>query len=424
MVASIALIDANNFYVSCERLFNPKLVGRPVVVLSNNDGCVIARSQEAKALSIGMSTPMFQLRETVERQNVEVLSSNYELYGDISARVMAVLSDFSPDFEIYSIDEAWLRFPASERDSMAGIGREIQRRVRQYTGIPISIGFGRSKTLAKVANYYAKRSTKANGVLDLTNSSHIDLALEHLPVDEIWGIGHRYASMLERNGIKTARALRDADDEWIREKMTVVGLKTVHELRGIPCFTLETVPPTKKNISCSRTFGSSTQNYQEVRAALAHFTARAAEKLRSQNLVAGSLTVSISTDRFRTDEQQYSSSSTLNVAPKSDFTPELTALAMKGLEKIFRAEFRIRKAGVLLGSLELAERMTRRLWDNDRYEYKRHLMQAVDFLNGRFGRDTVRCGIYPSKEIWHTRFEKLSQCYTTRWNDICSAVTG
>lgn len=420
MQSAISLIDANNFYVSCERVFNPKLLGRPVVVLSNNDGCVIARSNEARAF-IRMGEPMFQLRDLAERHDVQILSSNYELYGEISSRLMDVLSDFSPDFEIYSIDEAWLRFPVSKQDSMTRLGCEIRERVRQYTGIPVSIGFGRSKTLAKAANYHAKRSTKADGVLDLTNSPYLDVALERLPVEDVWGVGHRYAAVLKKNGIETALALRDADDNWVREQMTVVGLKTILELRGVPCFPLETVAPAKKNISCSRTFGSSTESLQEVRAALAHFTARAAEKLRKQKLVAGNLTVFISTDHFKTDDPQYSKSATLDVAPKSDYTAELITLAMKGLERIFRKGFKIRKAGVLLGALELADRMTRRLWDDHKYEDQRRLMQAMDSLNGKFGRDAVRCGIYPSEGIWETRFERRSPRFTTQWSDICTA---
>jgi DNA polymerase V len=421
--SAIALIDCMNFYVSCEEVFNGKLVGRPTVVLSNNDGCVVARSNSAKALGIEMGAPIFQIRDLIERHGVETLSSNYELYGDLSSRVMASLSDFSPEMEVYSIDEAWLRFPVSKRESLTALGHEIRRRVKQHTGIPVSVGFARTKTLAKVASYYAKRSTKSgvNGVLDLTDSPHLDVALARLPVEEVWGVGYRYAAMLAAHGLKTALDLRDADDEWVRRQMTVVGLKTVHELRGAPCFPLEITPLTKKNVSCSRTFGSPTESLQEVRAAVAHFTSQAAEKLRRQRLVAGSLEVFISTDRFKKDDPQYSASATLDVAPKSDFTPELTAIAMKGLAKIFRAGFKIRKAGVLLGGLELAERVTRRLWDDDQYEDRRRLMQAMDSLNVKFGRDAVRCGVYPSEGLWETRFEKLSPRYTTRWSDICVA---
>jgi DNA polymerase V len=418
MKTSIALIDCNNFYVSCERVFDPKLREKPVVVLSNNDGCVIARSNEAKALGIGMGAPVFQIRGLIEENDIEVRSSNYELYGDLSSRVIDALSDFSPELEVYSIDEAWLRFPVGRRDSLTGLGHEMRERVKRYTGIPVSIGFGGSKTLAKCANYHAKRSAKTRGVLDLTESPYLDIALERLPVADVWGVGPRYAAMLRKNGIENAFALREADDEWIRERMTVVGLKTVQELRGVPCFPLEVVSPAKKLITCSRSFGKATGSLQEVRAALAYFAARAAEKLRRQKLVAGNLTVFISTDRFKTDDPQYSASVQLDVAPKSDYTPELIALAMKGLARIFRAGFGIRKAGVTLGSLELAGRMTRRLWGDERYENQRRLMQAMDAMNLRYGRKAVQCGIYPSEEIWRTRFEKRSPRYTTQWDEI------
>jgi DNA polymerase V len=425
MPAAIALIDCNNFYVSCERVFNPKLMGRPVVVLSNNDGCVVARSNESKALGVEMGAPVFQMRDLVERHDVEILSSNYELYGDLSSRVMDSLSDFTPEMEVYSIDEAWLRFPVSKGESLTALGREIKRRVKRDTGIPVSVGFARTKTLAKIANYHAKRSMKpgVNGVLDLTGSPYLDVALERVPVADVWGVGYRYAAMLEKNGIKTALRLRDGDDEWIRKRMSVVGLRMVQELRGVPCFPLEIVPPAKKNITCSRSFGAATESLQEVRAALAFFTARAAEKLRRQNLVAGNLTVFISTDRFK-DDPQYSGAATLNVAPKSDSTIEFLALAMKGLERVFRPGFKIRKAGVMLGSLELAVNTSRRLWDDESYEDHRRLMRAIDEINARYGRDTVTCGIYPSDGIWRTRFEKRSPRYTTEWDEIRLVTSG
>src|SRR5262249_12658383 len=268
--------------------------------------------------------------------------------------------------------------------------------VRKHTGIPVSVGFGKTKTLAKVANHYAKRSTRpgVNGVLDLTPKNYQDIALHRLPVADVWGVGHRYAAMLEKSGIQTALDLRDADDEWVRERMTVVGVRTVQELRGVQGMPIAATSPAKKLITRSRTFGTSTDSYQELKAALAFFTARAAEKLRRQKLVAGTLNVLITTDRFR-DDPQYSGSITLSAAPKTDSTIELTALAMKGLERIFRAGFKIRKAGVTLGSLELAEKVSRRLWDDGRYEDHRRLMQAMDSINRRFGRDTVRCGLYP-----------------------------
>lgn len=418
---AIALVDCNNFYVSCERLFDPKLEGRPVIVLSNNDGCVIARSNEAKALGIGMGAPHFEVRGLANARDVAVLSSNYELYGDLSARVMDALADFSPELEVYSIDEAWLKITPARNQTLTELGRQIQMRVKRDAGIPVSIGLAQTKTLAKVAQHYAKRSDRAAGVLDLTPPRYQEIALAQLPVGEVWGVGRRYAAMLEAAGITTARELRDAPDDWVKAKMTVVGARLVQELRGVSCIPLEVAPAAKKMITCSRTFGAATDSWSEIRAALAHFVARAAEKLRRQKLIAGSLTVFIATDRFRTDAPQYAPALTLNVAPKSDCTMELTALMTKGLERIFRAGCKIRKAGVTLGALETAQRATKRLWDDEQFERRRRLMSAMDDLNHRFGKETVRCGLYPSAGVWCARAERQSPRYTTRWPEICLA---
>jgi DNA polymerase V len=424
MASSIALVDCNNFYASCERVFDPTLVSKPVIVLSNNDGCVVARSNEAKALGITMGVPIFEIRDLIEQNNIALLSSNYELYGDLSSRVMDALSRFTDEVEHYSIDEAWLGLQPARNQTLTGLGCEIKKRVYQETGIPISIGIANTKTLAKVANHIAKRSPFAQGVIDFTSTSYHEPVLAHLPVSDVWGVGHQYSRMLEKSGITTALDLRNADDEWIRERMTVVGLRTVHELRGIRCLPIDTMAAAKKMITCSRTFGLSTGSLREVRAAVAYFTARAAEKLRRQKLVAGTLTVFISTDRFKKDDPQYSNSAALTVAPKSDSTLELTALALKGLERIFRPGFLIRKAGVMLGGLEFADRVARRLWDDDRNEGHRRLMQAVDAINQKYGRDTVRCGLFPASGIWETRFEMRSPRYTTRWDDVCRAAAG
>ena len=417
----IALVDCNSFYCSCERAFDPTLVGRPVVVLSNNDGNIIARTSEAKALGIAMGAPAFQMRDLIKRQGVIVRSSNYELYGDMSARVMDCLSDFTDELETYSIDEAFLRVYVGAKGSFADLGREIRGRVLKHTGIPVSVGMAETKTLAKVANYHAKRSEKAAGVLSLVRSTYKDLALARLPVDEVWGVGPRHTEMLRRHGIETALDLRDAPDDWVRERMTVVGLRTVTELRGTPCIPLEITPPNKKLITVSRSFGAATASLDELRAAIAFYGARAAEKLRRQKLAAGAVTVFIETDRFKPGPQ-YSNSVTLNVAPKSDNTWELRELAFSGLARIYKPEYDYRRAGVTLGGLELADLVAKRLWEDDWYERQRRLMAAVDRLNGKYGRDTVRCGLFHTEGLWRTRFAKRSPRYTTRWSEICEAV--
>jgi DNA polymerase V len=417
----IALVDCNNFYASCERVFDARLVDRPVVILSNNDGNIVARSNEIKALGIENGSPLFKVRPLLEAHSAAILSSNYELYGDMSNRVMTVLGDFTDEVEHYSIDEAFLGLHVTSRESFTKIGREIQSRVLRHTGIPVSVGIAETKTLAKIANHHAKRSSKADGVLDLVGSPYRDIALARVTVEDVWGIGPQYSKMLREQGIETALDLRDAPDDWVRDRMTVVGLRTVTELRGTPCIPLEIIPPNKKLITVSRSFGAATSSLDELRAAVAFYTARAAEKLRRQRLAAGTITVFIETDRFK-PVAQYAPSVTLNVAPKSDNTLELRELAFNGLARIYKPGYDYRRAGVTLGSLELADLVAKRLWADEWYERQRRLMAAVDQLNGKYGRDTVRCGIFPTDGQWRTRFAKRSPRYTTRWSEICEAM--
>lgn len=292
-----ALVDCNNFYASCERVFNPRLIGRPVVVLSNNDGCVVARSNEAKALGIGMGVPEFKVRELIQRHDVAVLSSNYALYGDLSRRVMDTLRGLASQVEIYSIDEAFL--------DVSGFGgrlehaRQMRQTVRQWTGIPVSVGIGPSKVLAKVANKLAKKTPGAEGVYDLCDEAARREALERFPVADVWGIGPAHAKLLLGHGCETAADLRDADERWIKKRLGVVGVRMVHELRGISCLPLERCPPAKKNIACTRSFGRYVETLAEMREAVASYAARAAVKLRRQGSCAGLLTVFLMTNNFR-----------------------------------------------------------------------------------------------------------------------------
>ncbi|HMX27730.1 MAG TPA: Y-family DNA polymerase, partial [Blastocatellia bacterium] len=296
MPSAVAIVDCNNFYASCERVFDARLIDRPVVVLSNNDGNIVARSNEVKALGIENGAPLFQSLPLLEAHDAAILSSNYALYGDMSHRVMTVLGDFTDEMEAYSIDEAFLRLHINPRESFAELGREIRRRVLKHTGIPVSVGIAETKTLAKIANHHAKRSAKTNGVLDLVRSPYQELALSRVPVASVWGVGSRYAQMLELNGIKSALDLRNAPEGWVRDKMTVVGLRLVQELRGVPCLPLEITPPAKKLLTVSRSFGGATDSSEELRAAIVFYVSRVAEKLRRQKLAAGSITVFIETD--------------------------------------------------------------------------------------------------------------------------------
>lgn len=420
MAAPIGLIDANSFYASAEQLFDPTFARRPTVVLSNNDGCVVARSKEAKEIGIPMGAPLFEYRRKLEAANAVILSSNYALYDDMSRRFQGVLDDYTPDVEHYSIDEVFVKMPLCY-NALTDTGREMRRRVRALSGIPVSVGFGPTKTLAKLATEIAKTSDRAGGVVNLYQSPHIDAALRRVEVGDVWGIGRKRAAMLERHGIVTAFQLRDADDAWVRKQMTVMGLRTVHELRGTVCIPFETVPKVRQQICSSRTFGASTNDLDELRSAVAHFTAYTAAKLRDHKLLAGSLTVFVVTDRFKQDQPQYSGSYKMSIAPMSNSTLELLPLALTALQRAMCDGFQIRKAGVILDDLVMNESAPHRLWDVVTQNIHARLMEAIDGLNERFGGDTVRCGLWPSAGVWRTRSDRQSQNWTTDWNDIMVA---
>ncbi len=419
--SAITLVDANAFYCSCFAAFDASLAGRPVVVLSNNDGNVIARSREAKALGITMGQPFFELRGLVATHNVAVFSSNHGFFAEMSERFQTLLYNYSPVVEHYSIDEAWLDLQPTARLSLTDIGREIKIRVQALSGIPVSVGIAETKVLAKVAMEHAKTSAKAGGVLDLTRSKYQDAALARLPVADVWGIGPSYTELLNRHGVTTAKALRDTDDRWARQQMTIVGLRIVHELRGIQCFPLNPQTPQRKMATVSRSFGKATADFGEVRAAVAWFAARAAEKLRREQMLAGRLNVWLGTDRFRLDAPQFSDSLTLAVAPLSNSTLELSHLALRGLERIWQPGYAIRRAGVTLSELEAEATAPRRLWEDDRFEGMKRLHQAMDFINAKFGRDTLRCGLFPSAGRWRTKAEFAAPGYTIKWGDIAVA---
>ena len=295
MGQAFALVDCNNFYVSCERVFDAGLMRRPVVVLSNNDGCVVARSPEAKSLGVTMGVPLFKIRHLVEANGIKAYSSNYALYADMSQRVMGVLQSYTPDVEIYSIDESFMQLGGCRYGTprvVGELGREIRERVRHDTGVPVTVGIAETKTLAKLANRLAKNSKKAGGVLDLIGSPYKEVALERTPVEDIWGVGPAYSKLLKQRGIRTALQLRDVDTRWARQAMTVVGARVVMELRGVSCLPLEVCPPSKKSLTCSRSFGKSTPALSDLREAVAYFTTRVAEKLRRGRLAAGVITSS------------------------------------------------------------------------------------------------------------------------------------
>ena len=423
-MATFALVDCNNFYASCERLFQPRLRGRPVVVLSNNDGCVIARSNEAKALGVGMGAPMFKIRKLVEEHDITVCSSNYALYGDISERVMSVLGSSAPAHEVYSIDECFLDLDRLGVPDLTDWCRDLREQTLQWTGIPVSIGVGPTKTLSKLANRLAKKSAKAGGVLDLVHHPQwIDAALRKTPVGDVWGVGRRWTVMLEERGIHTAHDFANAPDGWVRQRMGVVGLRTVHELRGLVCHALEDQPPPKQTTCCSRTFGTAIFDKDQVHDAVMSFAERAAEKVRNAGQVAGAVQLFIRTDPFAQDIPQKSVSGSATFHRPTSDTRDIGAAVMRIFERIWREGYGWRKAGVLLLDLGAPGQAPVSLFDiidapDD------GLMRAMDQINARYGRGTARLGLAQKDGEWHMRRENLSPSFTTRWGDIPSAKMG
>ena len=416
-----ALVDCNNFYASCERVFNPKLHGKPVVVLSNNDGCVVARSNEAKALGIGMGVPEFQIRPLLKTHNVQVLSSNYALYGDMSQRVMETLEQFCPDLEVYSIDEAFLSLSGFTTRNLTEYGHTIRATVKRWTGIPVSIGIAETKALAKIANRVAKRTPDIGGVLDLLTCPDRDALLSRIVVEDVWGIGPSHARCLQQHGIMTALQLRQADDQFIRKQMGVVGLRLVMELRGVSCLELEQCPAPKQGITCSRAFGKSVTTLTEMEEAVSSYTARAAEKLRAEKLAVTTMTVFLKTNEFK-DTPQYSNGLTLTLPVATESTPELIRAALQGIRKIYRDGYVYKKAGVMFTGLVPASHIQTDLFDSQNRARSKKLMAALDSVNDRFGSGTLHYASDGFTKPWRTQFHRRSPAYTTDWDALPVAM--
>lgn len=409
-----ALVDCNNFYVSCERVFNPRLENRPVVVLSNNDGCIVSRSNEVKALGIPMGKAAFEVRAILDKHRVEMLSSNYTLYADMSSRVMQTLSDFAPNIEIYSIDEAFLDL-SGIAGSLTEYGRRIQQTVKQWTGIPVSVGIASTKTLCKIANKLAKKSPKAGGVLNLIDSPYLQEALRRIDAADVWGVGYRTAGRLSKAGIFTALDLAGADIEWIRQQFGVEGVRTVYELRGIACYPLEESPPSKKSLMVSRMFGRPVESFEELSEAVASYASRAGEKLRQAHLAAGVLTVFITTSRFI--QKRYFNACTIEFPVRTSDSIEIIRASLDALGKIYRTGYQYKKAGVLVHHLGNEANVQGHLFEAaDRGKSKR-LMQAVDAINARCS-CSIGWGAEGLEKPWRTQFNRRSPQYTTRWDQI------
>ena len=416
MVAPFALVDCNNFYASCERVFEPKLRGRPVVVLSNNDGCVIARSNEAKALGIGMGDPWHLYRARFAEQAVTVRSSNYTLYGDMSARVMRTLAGLTPSLEIYSIDEAFLSLAGFE--DLEAHARHLRSTVIQWTGIPVSVGIAPTKLLAKVANRFAKREAHADGVKLLIDPAAQDDALARIELTDLWGIARRMAARLKCEGIETPLQLRAADPQDMRQRFGVVMQRMVLELRGMSCLPIELVTPDRKSIVSSRSFGRLIKTRPEVEEAVTTFSARAAAKMRRQGLATAHLAVFIETNPFREQDPQYHASRAVTLPVATADTAKLITAAQTALAALWRPGYRYKKAGVMLMDLVKADRVQGGLFDAPDDPKAKMRMRTVDALNGRYGRDTVGFGVTGQPRVWTLRSDMLSPRYTTEWEEL------
>ncbi len=414
-----ALVDCNSFYCSCERVFEPRLEGRPVVVLSNNDGCIIALTNEAKVLGFKMGDPYHLRKRELEKYGVAVYSSNYSLYGDMSRRVMQVLSGFTPELEIYSIDEAFLNLAGFEHRGLSDYARAIRSEVRQATGIPVSIGIGISKTLAKIANRLAKKTPEAGGVWNLLDHPDVDACLARVAVGDIWGVGPQWSKWLAGQGIETALDLKRADTKQVRAKMTVVGERIVRELNGVCCLPLELLPAAQKGITVSRSFGQLLREKEALRQALLRYVGRAGEKLRRAGLMTERVTVFARTDRFNPNRACYSRTLTATLPFPTDYTPDLIAPALRLLDAIYRPGLLFQKCGVMLTVLSLAERTRRDLFAAHDPIRQAKLMQAVNSINESHGAQTVHFGdLGGPKPKSGMRANFKSDRFTTVWSEL------
>ncbi|MFA9393767.1 MAG: Y-family DNA polymerase [Halodesulfovibrio sp.] len=427
-VAAYALVDCNNFYCSCERVFRPDLIGKPIIVLSNNDGCIISRSNEAKKLGVQMAAPYFKQKRFLQRNNVTVFSSNYPLYGDLSERVMKTLRTFCPDMEIYSIDEAFLRLDGFTTYNLTEYAQHIRNTVYKWTGVPVSIGIAPTKTLAKIASHICKKTPSSSGVYNMNeqweNKSQINALLEKVPVGDIWGVGRKSSEKLFNYGITSARQLRDRDNAWLQKMLTVTGLYTAFELRGISSIALDDAPATRRSIRSSRSFGSPVTEKKDAQEAAVAYMVRAAEKLRREELLASTLSVFIKTSTHRPGDQ-HAEYINHTLDKPTDYTPLLVHHASEMLRRIFREGHEYQKVGVLLSGLESKHNQQGSLLEivsprtQDQSESESRLMHVTDAINRKFGRGTVQYAGEGLGQPWKMKQENLSPKYTTDWGELC-----
>ncbi len=417
-----ALVDCNNFYASCERVFRPELVGKPIVVLSNNDGCVIARSNEAKAVGIPMGAPAFEYEALFEQHQVQVFSANFALYGDMSQRVMSILGEYSPDMEIYSIDEAFLKLSGFEHFNLPEYGLSMQRRVTKWTGIPVSVGIAPTKALSKVANRIAKKFPKeTNSVYVIDSEEKRIKALKWLQIEDVWGIGRQHAKRLRLLQVHTAYQFTQLPDAWVQQHMSVVGLRLKQDLQGMATLDLETVQP-KKNIATTRSFEKLYTELAQLEERVATFAVSCGEKMRKQRSCCNTIMVFVHTNGFRQDLPQYSRNIVMKLPYPTNSGIELARFAKQALGKIFREGFHYKKAGVIVMDFSPQDQTQLRLFENSNVRHV-PLMQAVDRINALFGQQKVRLAAQDQKRVWKMKQEKLSPRYTTSLNDIITIHT-
>lgn len=413
----VALVDGNNFYVSCERVFNPGLEGVPVVVMGNNDGIIVSRSNEAKALGIPMGSPAFQIRDLMRRHRVQAFSSNYALYADMSWRMVETLSTFAPQLEAYSIDESFLSFDGMEHFDLMAYGQEIRATVKRWTGIPVCVGIGPTKTLAKLANHCAKRLPQLDSVCDLSDATTRDRIFPSIPVDEVWGIGASATAKLARLGIDTVADLCRINPKHARDVLTVAGERIIRELHGVACLALDQLPTARKGIASTRSFSHPVTEFAQMSEAVASYATRAAEKLREQQLVAQHLSVFMHTNKFNGDPS-YANTLGFYLPEATSDTFELIRHALWAAKRIWRDGYRYSKAGIMLNSLTPPGRAPRSLFSTVRAERSAGLMKALDAINAKMGTGTLQPAGMGLQASWKLKFGQRSPSWTTNWNQI------
>ena len=413
---SIALIDCNSFYASCERVFNPKLLGKPIVVLSNNDGCIITRSTEAKALGIKMGEPYFKVKNVIKKNNVKVFSSNYALYGDMSQRVMEILLGFSPDVEIYSIDEAFLSLKGFKNYELLTYCKHIRKTIKQWAGIPVSIGVSSTKTLSKIANHLAKKNNAYEGVCILKKKEKINEALQETEIEDVWGIGRSLSKFLKKYNVCNAKQFSLLERGWVRKNMGVVGERIQLELHGVSCLGVELLPSPQKSCCVSRSFRRPIEKIEELEESIANYASRVAEKIREEDLITQSMSIFVLTNHFNKKEKQYSNSIKLQLDYPTSDSKQIVKRAVEGVKRIYKKGFRYKKAGIILYELHNSSSV-RGLLDYDR-SGSDSLMKSLDEINYRYGSSTLRLAAEGIKKGWQMRREKVSPCYTTSFDQL------